>query len=97
MIKPKSINLIPHERIRAGAGFKNGYYLAKQNKELFNLLVNLHHHPDYLEGLKKGMKEYERTLEIIMSSQKTKPEQRKEKLHQIKEREQKQKENDRER
>ena len=68
-------------------GLKNGYYLAKQNKELFNLLANMHHHPDYLEGLKKGMEEYEKTLEIIMNSQKTKPEQRKEKLNQIKNKE----------
>ena len=43
-------------------GFKNGYYLAKQNKELFNLLANMHHHPDYLEGLKKGMKEYQKLI-----------------------------------
>jgi hypothetical protein len=68
-------------------GFKNGYYLAKQNNTMLDLLMNLHHHPKYLEGLKKGMAEYDKTLEIT-NPEKTKLEARRNKLKQIKEREQ---------
>jgi hypothetical protein len=63
-------------------GFKNGYFLAKQNKELLDGLMNLHHHPDYLEGLKKGIAEFKKTLEI------EKLKNRRNKLKKIKEREQ---------
>lgn len=62
-------------------GFKNGYFLAKQNKELLDGLMNLHHHPDYLKGLKKGINEYEKTLEL------EKLVQRRNKLRQITDRE----------
>ena len=39
-------------------GFRNGYALGSESREIQNKMLNLHHDPAYMEGLKKGLEEY---------------------------------------